>query len=122
MKEQVNNTMYVDEAVYGDDWIKCYWKGHEVGMFTQVTDIEAIDIYDDKGKRIVPIPATSPANTHFIPDLSNDEIELVRGLKEGLGCQDTGNMRELGIAIGEALTQENSSLRTVIASDIKGKS
>jgi len=47
----------VDTILYADDWAKGFLDGQVVVEFGGVTDINAVELYDVKGKKVKPTPA-----------------------------------------------------------------
>jgi len=56
----------VDKILYGDDWAKGYLNDEVVISFGGVSDINAIELYDIEGNRVIPeLAPTEPNLTEF---------------------------------------------------------
>jgi len=76
----------VDKILYGDCWAKGYRDGKVVIQLVGVSDINAIELYDDDGYRVTPEPA--PSETKQGEQFTDDEVDWVKGLIAGVGGLD----------------------------------
>jgi len=77
--EEIPKTI-VDKILYADDWARGYLNGLLVVEFGGVTDINAIELYNEDGERVIPTPApseTSPLNLARIAFVTLAENELI---------------------------------------------
>jgi len=72
--EEIPSTI-VDKILYADDWARGYLNGQLVVSFEGVTDINAIELYNENGERVIPTPA--PPEPNLVSLQSMLEISFV---------------------------------------------
>ena len=58
--ENISTMPTIDRLNYGDGWAKGYKGGQVVISFDGVSDINAIELFDDDGNRVIPVQAEPP--------------------------------------------------------------
>jgi len=102
--QPIFTTPNVDKAIYMANKVIGFYKEEPVVEFGGVTDINAIELYNDSGERIIPEPAEP--DTHHT---EQERIEFIEALMDGAGIQpgeSPDRIRNIARDIGETMAMD----------------